>query len=46
MSLDEQVLELLRDRFDAVDKKLDEAKDAFAAHSESDKKYWAVIDRQ
>ena len=44
--MDDQLVELLRDRFNAIDAKLDEAKESFDKHAASDEKYWKLIDAQ
>ncbi len=41
-----QLFEMMRDRFDGVDNKLDAAKDSFDKHAASDEKYWRIIDGQ
>lgn len=44
--MNDQVFDMIKQRFDAVDRKLDDARDAFKAHSDDDKKYWSIIDQQ
>lgn len=44
--LNSQLIEMIRDRFDAVDAKLDRAATAFDAHAKQDEKYWKLLDAQ
>ena len=44
--MDEQLIELLRDRFDALDRKLDDHRASFDLHAKNDEKYWKMIDSQ
>lgn len=46
MSVDEQIVNMLRDRFDSVDAKLKEMSGSFDAHVEMDQVYWKKIDQQ
>lgn len=46
MSLDEQIVTMLRDRFDSVDAKLREMSGSFDAHVEIDQAYWRKLDQQ
>lgn len=46
MSMDEQIVDLMRDQFRALSEKIDTVHDAMQAHVDEDKKYWAKIDQQ
>lgn len=46
MANDDQILELLRDRFDKVDKDLSKLADDLSDHYEKDERYWGMIDEQ
>lgn len=43
---DSQLIELIRDRFDAVDNELKRARESFDNHASTDEKYWKKIDEQ
>ena len=44
--VDPQLLEMIRDRFDQVDAKLDQARESFDTHAATDEKYWRMLDDQ
>lgn len=44
--MDDQVLAMMRDRFDALDEKLTAMTAALQAHHEKDERYWLKIDQQ
>ena len=46
MTINDQLVDLLRDRFDRVDAALDEAKATMLAHIEKDERYWKQLDQQ
>lgn len=44
--MDEQVLEMMRDRFDAIDDTLKALNTNLREHTEKDDRYWLKIDQQ
>lgn len=44
--MDDQLIELIRDRFDSVDAKLNQQQASFELHAQNDEKYWKLIDEQ
>ena len=46
MSMDEQIVDLMRDQFKALSEKIDGVHDATRAHVDEDKRYWAKIEQQ
>ena len=46
MTINDQLVDLLRDRFDRVDAALDDAKATMLAHIEKDERYWKQLDQQ
>jgi hypothetical protein len=42
--MDQQMMELLRDRFDSLDSKMEALNDTMANHVEKDEVYWRKID--
>lgn len=42
--MDEQIVELIRDGFEQVNRRLDEQRDLWAQHVEDDKKAWEKLD--
>jgi RNA binding exosome subunit len=46
MSVDNQIVEMLRDRFDSQDVVLQDIKESIRDHTEKDEAYWRQIDDQ
>lgn len=46
MSMDEQIVDLMRDQFKSLSEKIDTVHDAMQAHVDEDKRYWAKLDQQ
>jgi hypothetical protein len=46
MSMDEQIVDLMRDQFKALSEKIDGVHDAMREHVEEDKRYWNKIEQQ
>ena len=44
--MDQQLVEMIRDRFDRVDTALEEARATMHAHIEKDEQYWKQLDQQ
>lgn len=44
--MDQQLLALMRDRFDAIDTTLKDLNESLKAHTEKDDRYWLKIDQQ
>lgn len=46
MSMDQQVVNLIRDQFKALSDKVDTVHNVVREHVEEDQKYWAMIEQQ
>lgn len=44
--MDHQLFEFMKDRFDGVERKLDEHRDVMDHHIATDRQYWKVLDEQ
>lgn len=46
MSMDEQIVDLMRDQFKNLSEKIDGVAESMQAHVAEDKRYWAKIEQQ
>lgn len=44
--MDNQLFDFMKARFDGVERKLDEHREAMDVHIETDRQYWKVLDEQ
>ena len=44
--MDQQIVQMIRDRFDGIDSKLDDASKVLKEHIAQDERYWRMIDEQ